>query len=305
MKIVKKSVLLAVVVLVLGAGQSASALPVVTSGSLVAHFEASPATVGVDANGNVLSWTASNDPAVMLSAFGSDPANIRYSPTAGFSGGPAIVVNDFAPGGVDDNQVLRGTIPGSHAAVTIFWHGFYAPGRDGSLNDGAGQYAYSWGADGVDGSQMDHQTDDGRIELFGGNGTQTGNDISGRESTYTVWHTFYGTDPTGAGHAAFADGTDLGVPSPNGGVYNVSGNLQLFGFQNASGTSDGFNFVGNMSQLIIYDGILDQTDVDAVTQFLTTPAAAVPEPRPLALLAIGLGLLGARAWSRRQAAEPA
>src|SRR5688572_17882725 len=131
----KTSIVSVVVALVLGSSHHATALPTVTSGTLVAHFDATPATVAVDASGNVLSWTASNDTAIKLDVFGSSPTNIQYSPIAGFNGGPAIVVND--PAGT--NQVLRGAIPGSHTAVTLFWHGFYSPGRGNSLTDSAGQ----------------------------------------------------------------------------------------------------------------------------------------------------------------------
>lgn len=276
----------------------ATPLPSVGSGTLVAHFRASDAKVGRDVSGSVTSWTADNNAAIVLTATGNSASNIVYNAN-GMNGAPEIVVNDP----VSTNQYLTGAIPGTRTAATIFWLGYYSPGRNGSLGDGSGQYAYSYGADGADGSQMDHQIDSGVFQLFGGGGTQSGANIAGFNSIRTVWTTFYGQG-TGNGHSAFAGATNLNIASPNGGNYSVSGNLNLFAFQTTTGSSSGFNFVGNIGELIIYDGILSSTDVDAIRGYLQLRAggdlgepvtSAIPEPTTWSLMSIALaGLAGYR-----------
>ena len=275
----------------------ADSIPVVNSGSLVAHFRVSNGTVARDGSGNVTSWTADNNPSLVLNSVGVNPSNIKYSST-GMNGAPVIVSSDPV---ATQNQVLVGAIPGSHSAATVFWLGYYNP-----THTSFGNYVYSYGADGADGSQFDHQIDNTTFQLYGGAGTQSGANISGLNSTYTVWRTEYGLG-TGNGHAAFAGNTNLNVTSPNGGNYNVSGNLMLFGYQNGSGVSGGFNFTGNFAELIIYDGILSAPDVAAVQSYLVGRAAgdlgepnssAVPEPSAWALM-VGCGLwIAARRKSR-------
>lgn len=266
---------------------SAAILPTVGSGTLVAQFLANDATVARNGLGHVSAWTAANNPAIVLSAFGDDGGNIVYDPL-GMHGAPTLVVRDPAFGG--DNQVLRGAVPGTRTATTIFWLGYYDPGRDG-ISDGSGLYAYSYGADGADGSQLDHQMDSGNFELFGGSGTQTGDDITSYDSQYTIWRTVYGP---GSAHTATADGASLNIPSPNSAAYSVTGSLQLFGFQNSLGTSGGFNFVGNMSELLIYDGALDAADIAAVEAYLADRRENRPSsnsvPEPSSCIAFGLTL---------------
>lgn len=276
----------------------ATPIPVVGSGTMVAHFRASDAKVARDGSGNVTTWTADNNAAIVLTSTGPKPSNIAYSAT-GMNGAPEIVVNDFAP---NDNQFLTGAITGTRTATTIFWLGHYSPGRGGSLGDSAGQYVYSYGTNGADGSQMDHQIDGGVFQLFGGSGTQSGDNIAGFNSIRTVWTTFYGQG-TGNAHSAFAGTTNLNVASPNGGNYSASGNLILFGFQ-ATNTSSGFNFVGNIAELIIYDGILSSQDVDAIRGYLQLRAGGdlgepvtsnvVPEPATWGMMSIALAGVVAR-----------
>ena len=208
-------------------------LPAVGSGSLVAHFRVSNSSVARDSNGFVTSWTADNNNSIVLNATGTTPGNIVYN-SSGMSGAPVIEVNDLT----NQNQYMVGGIPGVLTATTIFWLGYYQPGRNGSLLDTAGQYVYSFGTPGGDGSQLDHQTDSGNFELYVGGVTQTGNNITALQGTYTIWRTLYGQG-TGNQHSAFAGGVSLGVPGTNGGNYNASGSLVLFGFQNAAGASSG------------------------------------------------------------------
>lgn len=276
----------------------ATPLPIVGSGTLVAHFRASDSSVARNGSGHVTSWTADNNPAIVLNAAGTNhPGNISYSAT-GMNGAPEIVVADLST----QDRYLTGAIPGTRTATTMFWLGFYS----GPTGLTSGQYVYSYGVDGSDGSQMDHQYDIGRFQLWGGGGTQSGADITGFNNIRTVWTTFYG-EGTGNGHSAFANTTNLNVTSPNGGNYSVSGNLQLFGYQNSAGVGGGFNFNGRIGELIIYDGILNSTDVDAVRAYLQLRSqgdlgdpvpAAIPEPGTWGLMSMALA--GVAAYRRRR-----
>ena len=210
-------------------------LPDVESGELVAHFVAQEEYLELTGVDQVLSWTATNDKTIALMAGGSnDPGNIRFESTA-LGGLGALIVRDYS----GDDRHMRGSLNLSEplSAATIFWLGKYQPGADGSLGDGSGQYAYSLGRAGSQGSQMDHQIDDGNFELYGGSGTQTGGSIAYLNGYHSVWQTvYYDANP---GHQAFVNKHDLNIP-PDGG-YNVGINeeLQLFGWQNSSGVPAG------------------------------------------------------------------
>ncbi|MCP4193680.1 MAG: hypothetical protein GY768_23965 [Planctomycetaceae bacterium] len=258
-------------------------LPPVSSANLVAHFEASDATLELDELGQVLRWTANNDASFTLVANGTDPANIRFNGTE-MKGLGTIEVNDFS----GDNQTLRGPLPSGLTAATIFWVGYYDPGRNGSLGSGSGQYVYSIGTSGSQGSQMDHQIDDGNFELWGGSGTQGGNSIDYLNGSYSVFQTnYFHGEP---GHEAFANGFNLNIPSDGG--YNVPSEqvLQLFGWQDGSGNSGGYNFVGNLSDLVIYDDVLNAAEAASVGSYLTSRLPATPpdppgQPDPVTLYA--------------------
>ena len=116
-----------------------------------------------------------------------------------------IGVRDFA----GDDRHLVGSLGGERLAdCTILWLGHFAPGRDGSLGDGSGQYLYTFGRAGGDGSQMDNQIDVGRFEIYGGGGTQVGRDITYLDGHDSVWMTKYYAAPTTVGHRAEVNGID-------------------------------------------------------------------------------------------------
>ncbi len=277
--------LCAIVVLTLLSGFAttgfASTLPAVTSGTLVAQFDPDPTYLSLDGSGtDVASWTAANDNSIVLSRTGTAASNSNISFDASELGGNgAVVVNDFT----GDNLVLQGSVPGTRTASTVFFLGYFSPGRDGSLTDGSGQYVYSYAVDGPSGSQLDFQTDDGNAELFGGSGTQFVGDISSRAGEYTVYRIESGGGD-GDDWAVYVDGALLGS-GDEGTNYSVSGDLILFGYQNSSGVSGGFNFVGNVGQLLIYDGVLDSNDTASVERYL---AGKIPEPSAIAMVVVGL-----------------
>jgi len=251
-------------------------LPEVGSASLVAHFQANANSLTLDGDGNVLQWTAQNNAGLTLTAGGTDDAaNIRFN-AEGMGPWGTLEVADRS----GDNRYLRGDLGTGLNGSTIFWVGFYEPGRDGSLRDDAGQYAYSLGRAAGQGSQLDHQIDDGRFELYGGGGTQGGVEINYLNGAYSVFQTnYYPGDP---GHVAYANGFNLSVPSDGGYSIPAGEELQLFGWQDSIGAPSGYNFVGNMSDFVIYDGVLNPEDAASVASYLTGRLPEEPPQPPTA-----------------------
>ena len=288
MRIASLGSLAAMAIFLIASSELSAQLPPVGSAELVAHFRSDAASLNLGAGNSVLGWTAANDSSITLNVGGTnDPGNIAFD-ASGMGGLGTINVNDFS----GDNRYLKGSLGrGLSNGASIFWTGFYSPGRNGSLSDSAGQYAYSLGAAGSQGSQMDHQIDDGNFELYGGSGTQTGNSIDYLNGHYSVWQTNYLADTPG--HEAFANGFSLGIRSDGG--YNVSpsDDLQLFGWQNSSGTPGGYNFVGNMSDLIIYDGVLSTSDAQAVSNYLNNRLPSTPpDPPPIESVTLSTRISG-------------
>ena len=277
----------------LAAVSIAATPPAVTSGTLVAQFQADESFLSLDGSGtDVASWTAANDNSIVLTRTGSAASNSNISfDSSEMGGNGAVLVNDFS----GDNLVLQGAMPGTRTATTVFFLGHFSPGRDGSFTDATfGQYIYSYGADGADGTQLDLQTEAGNAELFGGAGTQIVGNISGNVGNYTIYRVEYGGG-SGADWAVYANDSLVGSGT-NGGNYSVSGDLILFGYQNSGGASGGFNFVGNVGELLFYDGVLDSTDVAAVESYLA--GRIIPEPSTFVLSV--LGLIGCAVYRNRR-----
>ena len=274
-----------IVVLGLDFAAEANTLPV--AAGLVAQFQANDATVARGGAGEVTSWTAANDNSIVLTTSGTaaSATNISYNAT-GMNGLPTIEVNDFFVDGTHDNLFMQGPILGGGGpltSATIFWVGYFHPGRNGSLTDSSGQYAYSMNADGPSGSQFDNQIDDGFFELYTGSGTQRFDDISAHNGVYGIFRTEFHADGE---HAGYRNGSTItGGKVADSPSYSVADDLILFGYQNSSGTSGGFNFVGNMSELIIYDRILDSGEVAEVERYL---GSRIPEPSTVVIAVAAL-----------------
>ena len=252
--------------------------PEVASGRLVANFVTDQETLVLDGM-NVISWQAANNPAITLVGGGAPASNITFD-ADGLGGHGVLVVNDRT----GDNRYLRGSLGGELLTdATIFWIGHFAPERDGSLGDGSGQYVYTFGRSGSAGSQFDNQIDDGRFEVYGGSGSQTGRDITYLHGADSVWMTRFHAAPTEVGHVAEANGIDLYLPVDASG-YSAGGtrpgedDLLLFGWQDSSGGAAGYNFVGDIHQLLVYDGILDENDTVAVANYLRSKLQEEPPP---------------------------
>ncbi|MCH2161233.1 MAG: hypothetical protein MK085_05095 [Phycisphaerales bacterium] len=222
---------------------------------------------------DLLEWRAANNDSLVLVAEGAPSSNIIFDPKE-LGGLGSLVVNDYS----GQNRRLEGSLGGVELSnATIFWVGYFSPGRDGSLGDGSGQYIYSMGIDGAAGSQFDNQIDDGRFEIFGGSGTQVGRDITYINGHYSVWMSRFHAGPTSTGHVAETNGFDMLVPTDTTGYALGDDHLVVFAYQNSSGTgSSGYNFVGNLHQLVIYDGLLDANDTAAVNNHLYSKLTADP-----------------------------
>ena len=262
-------------------------LPEVSSAQLVAHFSASSDQLNLDSNQEVLEWIACNDASIVLTSQGTDdPGNIAYD-AAGLGGLGSLVVRDFS----GDNRYLRGSLNLDTALTdaTIFWLGKYEPTADGSLNDGAGQYVYCFGPATGQGSQMDHQIDDGEFQLYGGSGTQTGGSIGYLNGFNSVWRTDYFSGAPG--HVASVNGFDLNIPTDGGYSISPDSELQLFGWQNSSGVAGGYNFVGEISELIIFRGRISDEDAELIQDWLSAKLdripPAPPEPRTFSFAVSG------------------
>ncbi len=260
--------LVACLLLVLGgAGIALADPPSVSSGTLVLQLRADAATVATNASGHVTTWTAKNNGALVLTSTGNAPQQITFSAT-GMNGVPTVQFTDAT----GNDQWLRGDLPAgvNLTDATVFWLGYYA-----TAPDGFGNYVYSIGTSAGNGaSQLSHQKQDGRVEIYNGQTTFTGADISARDDVYTVWRSEYRGGTPAVSHAAFAEGVDLGVPGNTVG-YNVNPDphpVYVGGWQGS-----GYNIVGNVSELLVYQGILSAADALAVECYLHSRRAGGPD----------------------------
>jgi hypothetical protein len=239
----------------------AQMLPNVTSGALVAQFRVDAATVGVGGMGEVTSWAATNDPTLVLTSVGDAALNIRYGPTR-MNGRPTITFTD-----AQGDQQLEGMLPAAVdlSAATVFWLGYYSID-----DDNLGRYVYSIGTSvGSGATQLTHQRDNSsnffRVEIYDGSSTFGGDRTDMLEEQYRVWRTVYRAGSVNPKHSAFVDGIDLNVASNTGG-YNVAPDphpIFIGGWE-----SNGFNFYGELAELLVYSGELDSTDVAAIEAYL-------------------------------------
>lgn len=196
----------------------------------------------------------------------------------------------------DSNMVTSSMVTGGE--YTILWRGSYS-GSNPQSNGSLGRYAYNlttaepnviWGG-------FNHQRRDANpvvasyVQSNTGGSAQTvrGDNISALNDTPTVWTSLYNYTSPGGTIDFRANGDNLNVQDINAGQgtqsfastdepYLYIGAISHpFGLTSSGG---GFSFIGEMEQLIIFEGNLSSTDIAAVESYLT----AIPEPSTYALL---------------------
>ena len=239
--------------------------------SLVAHYDG---RTGVATSGSAVdSWTPVDGngdslPGMVVTSAarsGGGAADlITYDPVSG-----SLSFSDTAVGA--DGRRLAGTLSNAQSAdFTVMWLGLYDADAPFATS---GTYAYNIGP-----SDISHQRDDGgggfRVELYNGT-TYAGDDITAYDGISTVWSTVL----TANSHNVFANGTNLNVGgSPTN---SVAANASIvMGAYSASG----YDLVGEISQMIIFDSALSDADRVLVGDFLST----VPEPSVTLLLGLAM-----------------
>ncbi len=246
--------------------------------SLVAHYDGRR---NVATTGNVVdSWTP-------IDAFGNSVNGMTVVSTQRGNGAAELITYDGTGSlAFDDTTVsadgryLSGMLANSGGStMTVFWRGNYA--ADAPF-DTSGTYAYNIGL-----SDISHQRDDCGssfcVEVFNGV-TYGGDDITRYDNMDTVWTTVVTADS----HAAYANGVDLNlIGSP---TYDVTGNAEIVIGAFSGG---GFDLVGDMQQLVIFESALSDGDRKLVENYLNS-IYVVPEPSTVLPLIMAVTAIGAR-----------
>ncbi|HJM64148.1 MAG: PEP-CTERM sorting domain-containing protein [Roseibacillus sp.] len=238
--------------------------------SLVAHYDGRTgvATSNVTSS-TVNSWTPVDGNGNALS--GMVVTNTGHGTAAdshiSYDGSSTLTFTDPGSGG----RYLAGALSNAQSTdFTVLWRGHYEADAPFATS---GNYAYNIGS-----NDISHQRDDGgggfRVEMYNGT-TYAGDDIQVYDSIDTIWSTVI----TVNSHTAYANGTNLNiVGSPTN---NVDANA---GIIMGSYSSSGYDLVGDMSQMIIFNSALSDADRALVEDFLTT----VPEPSGTLLLGLAV-----------------
>ena len=253
--------------------------------ALVAHYDG---RAGVSTAGNVVeSWTPVDGDGKSLQGMaasstqrGNGPANLIT-----YDGRGSLIFND--PSANADGRYLSGTLVNSSTRdFTIFWLGHY---QDNAPFASSGTYAYNVGL-----NSISHQRDDGnegfRVEMYNGT-TYAGDDITAYDGIDTVWSTVI----TANTHKAYANGINLNlVGNPSNIV--ISNAAIIIGAYSESG----YDFVGNMSQMIIFESALSDDDRVLIEKYLGDLVGLPPQPEPITSPAPELSInngIGSLRWN--------
>lgn len=270
----RTAVSLALVALVAAAASSTAqaglfddvALSADAQSKFLIHFDA---TVGVSTSGaNVTSWagmdgTGTSTVATASIAGAGSPANIT-------SNGSAIV---FSETNAADSLHLSTPLTTSGDQYTIVWVGHYdSSDQNGAANSGL--YAYSLtNLDVSNAPGMNHQRDNSGdsfiVEVYPGS-TFGGDDIAGFDDTTTVWSTIY--DYANGSHSTFVQDTNLNLTGSSNLSLNANPTLVIGGYDDGSYfNGSGYNILGEMEQLIIFDGVVSLGDIASIVSFYGDP----------------------------------
>ena len=202
-----------------------------------------------------------------------------------YDGSSRLIFDDTSTAA--DGRYLSGILANSGTSdFTIFWLGHY---KDGAPFATSGTYAYNVGL-----NNISHQRDDGnggfRVEMYNGT-TYTGDDIIAYDGIDTVWSTVITADT----HDAYANGTNL----------NVSGSPTNSVTENAAivigaWSSGGYDMVGEIRQIIIFESALDDDDRGLIEAYLGSPGELPPQPDPTTLSPLELTIhdgIGELKWN--------
>ena len=213
--------------------------------SLVAHYDGSKGVETVD--NAVVSWTPVDSTGQLMDSM------IVQSAQKGNGGSDLISYDGTGKLFFDDTSVaadgryLTGKLSNTETKeFTIFWLGHYNADAPFATS---GTYAYNIGL-----SNTSHQRDDGKggfvVEQYNGT-TYSGNDISEYDDQTTVWSTVLTADS----HSFYANGKNLnlgGMPTNN---IKANADIVIGAY-----SSSGYDFVGEIEQLIIFSSALNTKD---------------------------------------------
>ncbi|MBT7983004.1 MAG: hypothetical protein HN584_10575, partial [Akkermansiaceae bacterium] len=253
--------------------------------ALVAHYDG---RTGVSTSGNVVeSWTPVDGNGKSLQGIaassiqrGNGAANLITYDRSG-----RLIFND--PNAAADGRYLSGTLANAGTSdFTIFWLGHY---QDNAPFATSGTYAYNVGL-----NNISHQRDDGdegfRVEMYNGT-TYAGDDITAYDGIDTVWSTVI----TANTHKTYANGINLNlVGNPTN---SVTANAAII---IGAYSESGYDFVGNMSQMIIFESALSNDDRGLIEKYLGDLVGLPPQPEPITLSSPELSInngIGTLMWN--------
>ena len=254
-------------------------------GSLIAHYDGKN---GVKTDGeSVVSWTPIGangdflDDMIVLSTQRGSAGQELIT----YDGSGKLTFDDTSVGA--DGRYLEGTLSNAESKeFTVFWVGNYS--ADGPFAT-SGAYVYNIGI-----NNTSHQRDDGKggfvVEQYNGT-TYAGDDITAYDGVTTVWSTVLSADS----HAFYANGENLnvgGTPSNN-----IKANASMI---IGAYSSSGYDFVGEVEQLIIFGSALSDSDRKLVENHLGVPNA--PATPALSIVNNGDGTVTVTYEGRLQAA---
>jgi len=221
--------------------------------SLVAHYDGK---TGVETDGgSVVSWTPIDEDGDSLDEM------IVHSTQRGnggqelitYDGSGKLIFDDTSVGA--DGRYLEGTLSNSESEdFTVFWVGNYSADAPFATS---GTYVYNIGP-----SNTSHQRDDGKggfvVEQYNGT-TYAGDDITAYDGVTTVWSTVITAD----NHTFYANGENLNVGGTPSGNIQADASMIIGAY-----SSSGYDFVGEVEQLIIFGSALSDTDRKLVERYL-------------------------------------
>ena len=241
--------------------------------ALVAHYDG---RAGVATTGSVVeSWTPVDGDGVLLPGMvvlstqrGSGAADLIT-----YDGSDRLIFDDPSPAA--DGRYLSGNLANTGTSdFTVFWLGHY---QDGAPFATSGTYAYNVGL-----SDISHQRDDGnggfRVEMYNGT-TYAGDDIMAYDGIDTVWSTVI----TAATHDAYANGMNLNLGGSPTNSVAANADIVIGAF-----SSSGYDLVGEIRQMIIFEAALSDDDRGLVEAYLGSLAGLPPQPEPTPLQSLQL-----------------